>query len=175
MIKWVYLYSLKSETLLRLAWVGFQLTTFWFFGQTTKPSCLEALQEHSCLPRLMILPGGVQGVSIAQALRMPDAQADFIFFVSNLRHHWVWSWVRFELTTYKQIMVEGLLSIFAAPDLVLLETIDIEMKYNAHFPLVEKKKEETNNYMYFFFIYGRTGSGRAKYLCAYRYLLLCLT
>ena len=131
---------------------GIPTHNFLIFGQTTKPSCLEALQEDSCLPKLMILPGGVQGVSIAQALRMTDAQADFVFFDSNLRHHWVWSWVRFKLTTYKQIMVEDLLSIFTAPDLVLLETVDIEMKYNAHFPLAEKK-EEKNNYMYFFHLW----------------------
>ena len=56
-------------------------------------------------------------------------------------------------------MVEGLLSVFTAPDLVLLETMDIEMKYNAHFPLVEKKRVkkhlhyQKNIYMYFFHLW----------------------
>ena len=62
-----------------LSWVEFKLTTFWFWGQTSKPSCLGAWQEDSCLAKPLI--SWVRWlVSITQAPRMTDAQASFICF-----------------------------------------------------------------------------------------------
>ena len=60
-------------------------------------------------------------------------------------------------------MVEGLLSIFTAPDLVLLETIDIEMKYNAHFSLVEKRGKK-QLHVFFSFIAEQDQAEQSTYV-----------
>ena len=76
------LYFVKSDTPLSLVLGGIRTDNLLIFGLTTKLSCLGARQEDSGLPKPLIQR--VRWiVSIAQALRMIDAQANFYIVKSE--------------------------------------------------------------------------------------------